>query len=281
MGAAPVIGLIAGNGTLPRLFARAARAKGMSVVAAAHRGESDPLLAQEVDALTWVRVGQVARIQRVLRAAGVREAVLAGGFRRVRALAQLRPDRGLFRVVARLRSIRDDALLRAVADEFEAAGIRIVSVVPYLTELLAPPGRLAGPPLDESGRRDVALGGEVAAALGRADVGQTVVVKLGHVLALEAVEGTDACIRRGASLGGAGVVVVKRLKPGQDERFDLPAVGPRTVEVMAEVGARVLAVEAGKTLLLEAERLVALAERAGITVVSVEPVPEPLTPRGG
>jgi DUF1009 family protein len=115
------------------------------------------------------------------------------------------------------------------------------------------------------------LGSEVAATLGRADVGQTVVVKDGHVLALEAVEGTDACIRRGAALGGRGVVVVKRLKPGQDERFDLPAVGPGTLDVMADVGARVLAVEAGKTLLLEVEKLFAAAERAGITLWGLEP----------
>jgi DUF1009 family protein len=265
-----VIGLIAGNGSLPRLFARAARARGLTVVAAAHRGETDPGLASEVDALSWVRVGQVARIQRVLLKQGVQEAVLAGGFVRVRALARLRPDFGLLRVAARLRSVRDDALLRAVAEDFEAHGIRIVSAASYLTEFLAPLGRLAGPELDETGQRDVALGSEVAAALGRADVGQTVVVRDGHVLALEAVEGTDACIRRGAALGGRGVVVVKRLKPGQDERFDLPAVGLRTLEVMAEVGARVLAVEAGKTFLLDTEALLAAADRAGISLVGVE-----------
>jgi UDP-2,3-diacylglucosamine hydrolase len=264
-----VIGLIAGNGSLPRLFARAARARGLSVVAAAHRGETEPALALEVDALSWVRVGQVGRIQQILKRAGVTEAVLAGGFLRMRAVAQLRPDFGLFRVAARLRSVRDDALLRAVAEDFEAHGIHIVSAASYLSELLAPLGRLAGPELDEAARRDVALGSEVAAALGRADVGQTVVVKDGHVLALEAVEGTDACIRRGALLGGRGVVVVKRLKPGQDERFDLPAVGPRTLDVMAEVGARVLAVEAGKTLLLDAEQLLAAAERARITLLGV------------
>ena len=266
-----VIGLIAGNGSLPRLFAHAARARGLSVVAAAHLGETEPSLASLVDALTWVRVGQVSRIQRVLKRAGVREAVLAGGFVRMRAVTRLRPDLGLFRVAARLRSVRDDALLRAVADDFEAHGIRIVSLSSYLTELLAPQGRLAGPELDEAGRRDVALGSEVAAALGRADVGQTVVVKDGHVLALEAAEGTDACIRRGAALGGRGVVVVKRLKPGQDERFDLPAVGPLTLDVMADVGARVLAVEAGKTLLLEGDKLLAAAEQARITVWGMEP----------
>ena len=265
-----VIGLIAGNGSLPRLFARAARAKGLTVVAAAHRGETEPSLAEEVDAISWVRVGQVGRIQRILKKAGVAEAVLAGGFLRMRALAELRPDVGLLRVASRLRSIRDDALLRAVAEDFEAHGIRIVSAAGYLTELLAPAGRLAGPPLEEAQERDVALGSEVAAALGRADVGQTVVVKDGHVLALEAVEGTDACIRRGAALGGKGVVVVKRLKPGQDERFDLPAVGPKTLAVMVDVGARVLAVEAKKTLLLEVEELLSAAERARITIVALE-----------
>jgi UDP-2,3-diacylglucosamine hydrolase len=265
-----VIGLIAGNGSLPRLFARAARARGLTVVAAAHLGETDPSLAAEVDSLAWVRVGQVGRIQRIFQKAGVQEAVLAGGFLRMRAVALLRPDLGLLRVAARLRSMRDDALLRAVAEDFEAHGVRIVSAASYLAELLAPTGRLAGPELDEGARRDVALGSEVAAALGRADVGQTVVVKDGHVLALEAVEGTDACIRRGAALGGRGVVVVKRLKPGQDERFDLPAVGPGTLEVMVEVGARVLAVEAGKTFLLEAERLLSAADRAGVTLLGLE-----------
>jgi UDP-2,3-diacylglucosamine hydrolase len=266
-----VIGLIAGNGSLPRLFARSARARGLTVVAAAHRGETDPGLASEVDSLTWVRVGQVGRIQQLLKRAGVQEAVLAGGFVRMRAVARLRPDFGLLRVAARLRSVRDDALLRAVAEDFEAHGIHIVSPASYLTELLAPAGRLAGPELDESARRDVALGSEVAAALGRADVGQTVVVKDGHVLALEAVEGTDACIRRGAALGGRGVVVVKRLKPGQDERFDLPAVGPKTLQVMVDVGARALAVEAGKTFLLEPERLLPAADKAGISLVGLEP----------
>jgi DUF1009 family protein len=264
----PSIGLIAGNGALPRLFARAARARGHVVVAVGHRGETDPALEAEVDHLDWVRVGQVARIERILRERGVTEAVLAGGFSRMRAFREARPDIGLLRIVARLRSFRDDALLRAAADEFESAGIRIVAPTAYLADILAPEGRLAGPPLDAGQERDVQLGEEVARALGQADVGQTVVVKNGHVLALEAVEGTDACIRRGASLGGPGVVVVKRSKPGQDERFDLPAVGPATIEVLREVGARVLAIEAGKTLLLEGDRLLPAADQAGITLVA-------------
>lgn len=265
------IGLIAGNGALPRLFARAARAKGLEVVAVGHVGETDPGLESEVDRLDWVKVGQVGRIERLLREQGVSEAVLAGGFSRMRAVQQLRPDLGLFRIASRLRSFRDDALLRAAADEFESAGIRIVAPTELLREILAPEGLLAGPPLDAAQERDVALGEEVATLLGRADVGQTVVVKNGHVLALEAVEGTDACIRRGGELGGPGVVVVKRSKPDQDQRFDLPAVGPGTIEVLRQVGARALAVEAGQTLLLEGDRLIALAGEAGITVVARAP----------
>src|SRR5262249_43315249 len=159
-------------------------------------------LASEVERLDWVKVGQVARIERLFREQGVSEAVLAGGFSRMRAVQQMRPDLGLFRIAARLRSFRDDALLRAAADEFESAGIRIVAPTELLREILAPEGHLAGPPLDAAQERDLALGEEVATLLGRADVGQTVVVKNGHVLALEAVEGTDACIRRGAELGG-------------------------------------------------------------------------------
>ena len=230
------IGLIAGNGALPRLFARAARAKGLRVVAVGHAGETDPELASEVERLDWVRVGQVARIERLFREQGVSEAVLAGGFSRMRAVQQMRPDLGLFRIAARLRSFRDDALLRAAADEFESAGIHIVAPTELLREILAPEGHLAGPPLDAAQERDVALGEEVATLLGRADVGQT--------------------------------VVVKRSKPGQDERFDLPAVGPGTVEVLSEVGARVLALEAGKTLLLEGDRLLALANEAGISLLA-------------
>jgi UDP-2,3-diacylglucosamine hydrolase len=268
----PSIGLIAGNGALPGLFARAARAQGYRVLAVGHRGETDPALAEDVDRLDWVRVGQVQRIERLLKEAGVAEAVLAGGFSRMRAVREARPDLGLFRIVARLRSFRDDALLRAAAEEFESAGIRIVAPTGFLKEILAPAGHLIGPPLDAGQQRDVQLGQEVARALGQVDVGQTVVVKGGHVLALEAVEGTDACIRRGAALGGPGVVVVKRSKPGQDERFDLPAVGPGTVEVLRQVGARVLAVEAGKTLLLEGDRLLAAAQAADITVVGIAPI---------
>jgi hypothetical protein len=264
------IGLIAGNGRLPFLFARAARERGLEVVAVAHRGEADPALASEVAQLSWVHLGQVDRMLKAFRAAGVTRAAMAGGIGRVRAFTEVRPDLGALRILARVRRFGDDALLRAIAGYFEEQGVTIVAPTDYLAEVMCPEGHLAGPRLQPVQEQDVALGREVAALLGQADVGQTVVVREGHVLALEAVEGTDETIRRGGRLGGKGAVVVKRCKPEQDLRFDLPAVGPRTLEVMEEVGASVLALEAGRTVLLEAPALFAGAESRGISIVGVK-----------
>jgi DUF1009 family protein len=241
----------------------------MSVVATAHQGQTDASLAGEVDAITWVRVGQLDRMVRVFRNAQIASAVMVGGIGRVRALREVRPDLGAFRVAMRLRSFRDDALLRAVASYFEEQGIAIVPQTDFFSDLLAQHGQLAGPALSARQEKDVALGLEVARLLGRADVGQTVVVKGGQVLAVEAAEGTDETIRRGSRIAGAGVVVVKVFKPGQDARFDLPAVGQTTFQVMRECGAAVLAVEAGKTLIVDAAEFLSEAEEAGISVVGI------------
>ena len=263
------IGLIAGNGLFPQLFAEAARKQGLNIVAVAHQGEADPQLGRFVDELHWVRLGQIDAIVRAFKKAGVQRAVMAGGIGRVRALTAARPDLGAVRILAGLRSFRDVALLRAIALHFEREGIRIVAPTDYVKELLAPEGQLGGPPISQGQHKDIALGLEVATALGKVDVGQTVVVRNGHVLALEAVEGTDEAIRRGGKYGGQGAVIVKLSKPGQDERFDLPAVGTGTLATMKEVGALVLAVEAGRTILLEPDRIVADARKLGISVVGV------------
>ena len=260
------LGLIAGSGVLPGLLADAARGQGRPVVALAHRGETDASLAARVDTLEWVRLGQIDRMVRLLRAHQVREVVMAGGIGRVRALTEARPDLGALRVIARLGSFRDDRVLRAVAEYLESKGLRVIGPAEIAPEVLAPEGPLVGAEPDPATARDIALGLEVAEHLGRADVGQTVVVKNGHVLALEAIEGTDETIRRGGRLGGPGAVVVKISKPQQDSRLDLPAVGERTIRVMAEVGARLLVIEAGHTLLLDAPRLVRVATESRIAV---------------
>lgn len=261
------IGLIAGSGRLPFLFADAAKAQGLAVHAVAFEGEADDSLGPHVSSLSWVKVGQADGIVRALTKHGVTKAVMAGGIGRIRSLTQARPDLGMLKIAAGLRSLRDDELLRAVARYFEKHGVQIVAPTDYVKSVLARAGHLAGPPLTAQQQRDVELGREVAAALGRADVGQTVVVKEGVVLAVEAVEGTDECIRRAGKYGGPGGVVVKRCKPSQDLRFDLPAAGPVTLEVMREAGAKVLAIEAGKTVLLDASLLFSDAAKLGFGVV--------------
>jgi hypothetical protein len=263
------IGLIAGSGAFPFLFARAAKEQGLTVHAVAHRGEADPALEREVASLTWVKLGQAKGILTALKKAGVERAVMAGGIGRAKSLRHAWPDAGAWKIVSRMRGFRDDELLRAIAAYFEKGGVQIVAPTDYVKQVLAGEGLLAGPKLTPNEERDLEVGRDVAASLGRADVGQTVVVKDGVVLAVEAVEGTDEAIRRAGRLGGKGAVVVKRVKPGQDLRFDLPAAGPVTLEVMREARARVLAVEAGRTVLLDAAELFRLANRLGISVVGV------------
>lgn len=261
------LGLIAGSGRFPVIVAQAARAKGLEVHAVAHELEADPQLAQHVDSLAWVKVGQVDGIVKPLVAKGVSRAAMAGGIGRIRSFTQARPDLGALKIAASLRSMRDDEMLRGFADYLERQGVRIVAPTDFVPELLAQAGHLAGPPLSEAQQRDATVGREVAVALGRADVGQTVIVKDGAVLAVEAVEGTDEAIRRAGRYGGKGAVVVKRCKPDQDLRFDLPAVGPTTLEVMREAGASALVVEPQRTVLLEREQLFKWAARLSISIV--------------
>lgn len=269
-GSSETIGLIAGNGRFPLLFAREARQRGLRIAAVAHRGETEEAIENEVDELVWVRVGQLGKLIRSLRRFGVDRAVMAGGINKVRSLSQIRPDlRGVLflRRAAATAGPGDDALLRALAAEIEGEGIAIVPSTIYLENLVATPGLLAGPRPSSQALADITRGCSVLAALGAADVGQSVVVEQGVVLAIEAVEGTDEAMRRAGRLGRGGAVVVKAAKKGQDMRFDLPAVGPGTVATMIEARASVLAVEAGATLLLDRAAFLDAATRGGITVV--------------
>jgi len=270
-GDAQRIGLIAGSGRFPQLFAEAARARGLSVVAIAHRGDTDPALERSVSALHWVHLGQLGRSVAHLRQAGVSRAVMAGGIGKLSALMRARPDWGGLAVAARLRHLGDDHLLRAVAAAFERGGVRIEPSTLFTPELLAPEGTLSRRAPTAAEARDVRFGFEVACALGRADVGQTVVVENGVVLAVEASEGTDPTLVRGGDYGRGRAVVVKCAKPGQDLRFDLPAVGARTISLMAAHGCRVLALQAGSALMLDGQALLAAADGAGIAVVGVSP----------
>jgi hypothetical protein len=263
------IGLIAGKGQFPLLFARAARRRGFEVVAVAHRGETDPALEPLSHQCQWISVGQLGKLIRAFKQAGVTQAVMAGGVSRGRLFWDFRPDLRGLNLVRRVGAGHDDRLLRGLAAELEEEGITIISPLLYLEDLLAQPGRLSRRQPTAQELQDIDYGFKIAQAVGRLDLGQCVVVRRQVVTALEATEGTDDTIRRGGRLAGKGAVVVKVCKPGQDLRFDLPAVGQGTIEAMREVEAGVLAIEAGKTLIFDRDETLALADRAGMAVWGV------------
>jgi UDP-2,3-diacylglucosamine hydrolase len=266
----PTIGLIAGGGRFPLLFAESARRAGHRVVAVAHRNETDPTLAGLVDALTWVKLGQIGHMLEALRAGGAAQTVMLGAITKKRFFADAMLDATGLKVLARVAVRSDDNLLRALARFLEEEGVPIIDPTPFLADRLAPEGVLGRhTPTDEE-LADARYGLELARGIGRLDLGQTVVVKHRVALAVEALEGTDACIRRGGELArSGGFVVAKAVKPGQDRRFDLPAVGPDTVEVLREAGGRVLAIEAGATLVMDLERMVEKADRSKIALIGV------------
>ena len=264
------IGLIAGNGLFPQLFARAAQARGVEVVAVAMRGETLEGIEGVVDHLTWVRVGQLGRTIKIFKQAGIRQAAMAGGVRKTRLFSGARPDLTAIRLLARCAVRRDDGMLRAVAGEFERHGIEIVDSTIYMPDALAPCGVLTDRGPTEREQADLDYGLHIAMEIGRLDIGQAVVIKDGAVVALEAIEGTDACIARAGELTQhRGAVVVKGAKPLQDMRFDVPAIGVKTVDSLARAGIRVLGIEAGRTLMIEPEKIITEANRQGIVLVGL------------
>lgn len=264
----PKLGLIAGNGRFPLLFADAARQAGYAVTAVAHRGETPETLSGRVDDLYWIKVGQLGHLIDHFKTAGVDTVVMAGGITKTRMFTEYRPDWRAVKVLARVRHFKDDVLLRAVAQELESEGITVGDATRYLPELIAREGVLTTNPSSDQWE-DIRFGVTMVREIGRLDIGQCVVVKHRTVLAVEAIEGTDDAIRRGGTLARGGAVVVKMAKPHQDLRFDIPAVGPTTIASMREVGAVVLALEAGKTLLLDKEPFFSAAREAGIAVVGI------------
>lgn len=263
------VGVIAGNGAFPVLFAETAAARGVDVVAVAHVGETDPEIARHAVATTWVKPGRIQDLIDGLTAHGVRRAVMAGGITKPRLFQDFDPDERALAAIARAGALGDDVLLRALAEELARDGIEIVASTLYLDEVVPRRGRVAGPTPSDAEWADVRFGFRVAKEIGRFDIGQSVVVRGGAVIAVEGVEGTDATIRRAGDLVGADLVVVKTCKPTQDVRFDLPAIGPRTIETMVASGARVLAVEAGRTVMMEKDALLRLAAEHGVAVVAV------------
>ncbi len=266
------IGLIAGNGTFPFLVLDAARRLGHDVTIIAVQEEASPELnaaaAREPRApIVWLSLGQLSKCIDTLRAAGATHAVMAGQVKHVKIFSSILPDRLLLSVLLRLRSKNTDALISAVADVMREHGIELLDSTAFLTPLLAKPGLIASRPLAADETADLAFGYRMADAIAGLDIGQTIVVKGAAVVAVEAMEGTDAVIARAGRLAGPGARVVKVAKPKQDMRFDVPVVGVPTLHAMRDAGASVLSIDAGRTLVFDLPELIEAADQAGIAVV--------------
>jgi DUF1009 family protein len=264
------IGLIAGNGRFPIIFADNARKLGYHVSAVAHEGETEPELAGHVDRIHWIKIGQLNKLIQAFKKDGVHQAVMLGGIKKTHVFTTVRPDFRTLAMATRLALLKDDDILRELAKELEGEGIAICESTFGLEGILVEEGPLTARVPTEKEWEDIRYGWEVVHDIGRLDIGQCVVIKDRVVVAVEAVEGTDGAIKRGGDLAKEGAVVVKRSKPQQDLRFDLPAVGPRTIEVMASVKASVLAVEAGRTILLDREIMLEKARAARIAIVGIK-----------
>jgi UDP-2,3-diacylglucosamine hydrolase len=263
-----ILGIIAGNGAYPKELAQAARKAGVKkIVAAAFTGETDPSISELADTVEWLRVGQLGRLLKFFRENNVRRGIMAGQIA-PKNLFDLRPDVKALVVLAKLKQRNAESIFSAIADELKKADVDLLPATMFLENDMAKSGLIAGTKLSRAEEDDVELGWSVAKEMARLDVGQTIIVKNGTVLAVEAFEGTNDAIKRGGALAREGAVMIKVAKPNQDMRFDVPVIGVETIKVAAEAKLRVIAVEAGKTLLLERDKVVELASRSKISVVA-------------
>jgi len=264
------IGIIAGSGRYPVLLAEAARARGVKrLIVAGFSGETGEEIEKLADEYTRLRVGQLGGLCSFFRERKVRGAIMAGQIAPGN-LFELRPDLKALLLLAKLKERNAETIFGAIADELKKDGVELLPATTFLEESLPGPGHIAGPKLSRSELADVTLGFRIAKETSRLDIGQSVVVKKGTVVAVEAFEGTDAAMERGGRLGKGGVVLVKVSKPNQDFRFDVPVIGLRTMERAKDAGVRVVACEAGKTLLLDRKPVMEKAERSGITLFAAD-----------
>ena len=263
-----VIGIIAGNGLYPPTFAKAARKAGVKkLVASAFKDETDPGIEDIVDDTEWFRVGQLSKMIKFFGKHGAKEAVMVGQIA-PRNLFDLRPDMRTLMLLGKLKEKNAESIFRGIAGELEKDGISLLPATTFLEDLLPEAGHVCGPQPDKQVLRDVEFGFRIAKEVSALDIGQTVVVRNGTVLAVEAFEGTNEAIRRGGKLGKGKAVLVKVSKPEQDMRFDVPVIGPETLETAAEAGLKGIVVEAGRTLILGKEEVCAKAETAQISILA-------------
>jgi UDP-2,3-diacylglucosamine hydrolase len=266
------LGIIAGNRSLPVLFARQARSLGVKrLVAVGFEGETNPELAELVDEIVWLRVGQLSKMISAFKDRGISQCVMVGQIS-PKSLFDLRPDLRAMSLLFKIKERNAHTIFGAIANELKKDGVELIEAKPWLKPLLATAGFSLGPKLSADQQTDVAFGHRLAREISRLDIGQLVVVKNGTVLAVEGFEGTDKCLARGGELAGkdGGAVAVKVAKENHDWRFDIPCVGPQTLETCASARICVLALEAGRTLLLELEACEKLARKhkLALTVIA-------------
>lgn len=270
------VGLIAGNGRFPFLVLDAARNLGHDVTVIAIREETDKDLQAAAAgpppaAFHWISLGQLGRCIELLTAAGISRAVMAGQVKHTKLFSGVMPDRALLSVLGRLATRNTDALISGVADVLSEHGIELVDSTSFLQPLMARSGTLTRRGPTDGERAELEFGYRMADAIAGLDIGQTVVVKDRAVVAVEAMEGTDAVIDRAARLAGPGICVIKVAKPGQDMRFDVPVIGVPTIRALREARAAVLSIDAGRTLVMDGDAVFAAADEAGLAVVGRAP----------
>ncbi|MCP4747073.1 MAG: LpxI family protein [Desulfobacteraceae bacterium] len=263
------IGLIAGGGQFPILFAKTANEKGLQVYAAGFHNETDPQLATHTSAIEWLYLGQIKRLLKFFKKHHIRQAVMVGSITKTKMFTDVRPDIKAISLAIRMKHTHDDAVLRAFADLLEQEGIKIKHSTFLMPELLAPEGVWTKRKPSRAEYEDIRFGWKIAKEIGRLDIGQCVVAGAGTILAVEAIEGTDATIRRAGQLSNGHAIVVKVCKPIQDTRFDMPAVGVQTIKTMQESDVSVLAIEAGRAVVFDREEMIRLADSHEISIFAL------------
>ncbi|MDP6490284.1 MAG: UDP-2,3-diacylglucosamine diphosphatase LpxI [Kiritimatiellia bacterium] len=264
------LSLIAGGGDYPRLLAEAARKHGVSHIhLVAFKGETHRSLAGMVDSVDWINLGQIGKMLDALRAAGTKHAIMAGQLRPTQ-IFRFRPDAWARKTFMALKVKNPHTVFGLVIDEIAKLGIDVLPASTFMDEYMPGAGLLTVRAPDEREQADIDLGVRVATTTTELEIGQTLVVKEGIILAVEALEGTDKTIRRAGKLGGPGAVVIKIAKQGQDMRFDIPVIGPRTLRTLGKARASCLAFRGGKAIFLEKETLIREANKAGLSIIGVE-----------
>jgi len=263
------IGLIAGRGVYPRLLAESARKQGVKhILTVAFRKETDPVIEKYVDDVKWIHLGQLGNMLNALRDLGVCQAVMAGQITPTH-LFRIRMDRRMLSLLKRLDTRTAETIFGAIADELKAINIELMPASAFMESHMPEQGILSDRHPTERERIDINLGLKAAYITSGLDIGQTVVIKEGTILAVEAFEGTDETIIRAGALGGAGAVVVKMAKHGHDMRFDIPVIGLHTIKLLKKIKASVLAVESGRSILLERDKIIMQANRADLSLVAL------------